>query len=101
MQAVIEVFVALLAVWGLVSLGWLVLGRLVMPQEPGEWLSVLAAQGDGETLEQSVRGLIWLRCAGVATGTIVILDRGLSPEGKRLAQALCQKEGGVVLREEL
>lgn len=101
MQAVIEVFVALLAVWGMVSLGWLVLGRLVMPQEPEEWLSVLPARGDGETLEQSVRGLIWLRCAGVATGTIVILDQGLSPEGERLAQALCRKEPGVVLRKEL
>ncbi len=97
MRAVIEVFVALLAVWGLVCLGWLALGRILLPPDGSGEVTVLPARGDAETLEQSVRGLIWLRCAGFETGPILILDRGLTPEGEAVARVLCRMEPDVVL----
>ena len=95
MRAILEVILSLLAVAGLLSLSWLLLGQILTPAGNRETLSLIPGKGDGEDLEQSVRGLLWLRGGGLLTGGIVIVDCGLSPTGRAIAAALCLREPGV------
>lgn len=95
MRSIVEVILALLAVVGLFSLGWLVMGRLLTPAGDGETVSLVAGRGDGENLEQSVRGLLWLRGGGLLAGDILIVDCGLTPAGRAVAAALCLREPGI------
>lgn len=95
MEAILEVILSLLAAAGLLSLSWLLLGRILTPAGRGENLSVVPGRGDGETLEQSVRGLLWLRGGGLLRGGVVIVDCGLTPTGRAVAAALCLREPGV------
>lgn len=95
MRPILEVILSLLAVVGLLSLSWLLLGHILTPAGNGETVSLVPGQGDGEDLEQAVRGLLWLRGGGLLTGSVVIVDCGLSPEGRAIAAALCVRELGV------
>ncbi len=97
MHAVIEVILSLLCVWGLLSLGWLLMGHLLTPVGGCRCCAVVSGRGDGEDLEQAVRGLVWLRGGGLTEGAVVIADCGLSPEGKAEAEALARREPGVAL----
>ena len=95
MRPILEVILSLLAVVGLLSLSWLLLGHILTPAGNGETVSLVPGQGDGEDLEQAVRGLLWLRGGGLLTGSVVIVDEALSPEGRAIAAALCVREPGV------
>jgi len=87
-----ELFGWLLVAFGAVCLLWMILGRLLLPGScPVR--AVVAAEGAGEGLEQTVRGLIWLRREGLWQGVVVIEDRGLDPAGRRLAQTLARQDG--------
>lgn len=97
MRPILEVILSLLAVVGLLSLSWLLLGHILTPAGSGESLSIVPGRGDGETLEQSVRGLLWLRGGGLLAGNVVIVDCGLAPTGRAVAAALCLREPGVEL----
>ena len=57
MRPILEVILSLLAVVGLLSLSWLLLGHILTPAGNGETVSLVPGQGDGEDLEQAVRGL--------------------------------------------
>ena len=65
MRPILEVLLSLLAVAGLLSLSWLLLGRVLTPAGNGETVSLVPGTGDGEALEQSFRGLLWLRGGGL------------------------------------
>lgn len=95
MRPILEVILSLLAVVGLLSLSWLLLGHILTPAGNGETVSLVAGKGDGETLEQSVRGLLWLRGGGLLTGSVVIVDCGLTSTGRAVAAALCLREPGI------
>lgn len=95
MRPVLEVILSLLAVAGMLSLSWLLFGRLLTPAGNGETVSLVPGQGDGEDLEQAVRGLLWLRGGGMLQGDLVIVDCGLSSTGRAIAAALCMREPGV------
>ena len=93
-----EVILALLASAGLLALAWVSFGRLLLPV--GTWgpaYAVVPASGDGAGLEQAVKGLLWLRGAGLAQFTVVIADGGLDPAGRALASALMNGRQGVLL----
>lgn len=92
MTEIIQFSAILLAAFGLVSLGWLALGALLLPGRCDARLTV-SAQGGGEGLEQTVRGLVWLRRTGLWRGEIVIEDCGLDREGLALARALAERHG--------
>ena len=98
LRAVVEVLLALLAVLGLWSAGWLCYGWLLRPSgRRGRIYAVIPAQGDGGDLEMAVRQGLWL---GAGTGrpcTLVIADRGLDSRGLAAADALVRRERGVVL----
>lgn len=92
MTEIIQFFAVLLAAFGLVSLGWLALGALLLPERCNTRLTV-SARGSGEGLEQTVRGLLWLRRTGLWRGELVIEDCGLDEDGLILARALAGKKG--------
>ena len=95
MRAFWEVVMAALAVLGLLSLSWLVLGRLLIPIGGRESVTLLPGTGDGETLEQALNGLVWLRDGGLLNGKILIADCGLTAAGKALAIALALRQPEV------
>jgi hypothetical protein len=103
MQALTELVLSLLAVVGLMTVGWLLWGRLLLPVGGGETCTLVPGRGDGENLEQTVKGLLWLQGGGLLTGRVVIVDDGLTPAGKEVAAALCLGHSGVTVcpREEL
>lgn len=79
----------LLAAFGLLALGWLVLGRALLPI-PLDLTVSLTGYGDGEGLEQGVRALHWLRRTGLWRGEILIRDGGMSPLGLEVARKLVE-----------
>ena len=98
MAWIFEAVLAFFAALGLFSLGWLLYGRLLFPAGRGNTplYAVIAAQGDGETLEQDLRRLLWLR-EGRGAVAIVVADAGLTPRGRSLAQRLLAPYPGAVL----
>ena len=92
MTELLQFFAVLLAAFGLVSLGWLSLGALLLPGGCAGRM-VVDAKGPAEGLEQSVKGLLWLRRSGLWRGEVVIEDCGLDEGGAALAHALAAQNG--------
>ena len=92
MTEIYQFLAILLAAFGLVSLGWLALGALLLPGRCDVRLTI-PARGGGEGLEQTVKGLLWLRRSGLWRGGIVIEDCGLNGDGAALARALAETSG--------
>lgn len=92
MTQVVQFLAALLAAFGLVSLGWLALGALLLPGVCPARM-VIDAKGGGAGLEQTVKALLWLRRTGLWWGEVVIEDRGLDGGGAALARARGSQNG--------
>ena len=92
MTQIFQFLAALLAAFGLVSLGWLALGALLLPGVCPARM-VIDAKGDGAGLEQTVKALLWLRRTGLWWGEVVIEDCGLDGAGTALAHALAWQNG--------
>lgn len=88
-----DAILALLVVFGLIYLGWLLFGELLAPDQPGgEGIyAVLRAEGDGEGLEQEVNRLLWLSGRERIFRRVLLADAGLSQEGLRVAEQLAKK----------
>ena len=99
MHEVLQILLALLAAVGLLALGWVLFGKLVTPvgSGGGPVYAVVPAHGEGEHLEQDVKGLLWLRGGELARFTIVIADNGLDPAGRAVAAALLADSTGLVV----
>lgn len=95
MRAFLEIVLSLLAVTGLLALGWLCFGRLLRPMGGKGAVTLLPARGEGEDLEQALTGLLWLRGAGLTVGRVVVVDLGMTHQGQALAQLLTEQETGV------
>lgn len=91
-MTLLELLLTLLAVFGLLCLIWLCLGWLLLPLRCPARI-ILEAHGSGEGLEQAVRGLLWLRAAGLWRGTVILRDTGLDDQGRALAGALSLRDG--------
>ncbi len=97
MRAFLEIILSLLAVMGLMSIGWLTFGHMLSPVG-GRWACVvIPAHGNGENLEQAVTGMLWLRGGGLMEAPILMVDCGLNAEGKAVAAALCLREPEIGL----
>lgn len=101
LSAILEVILAVLAAVGLMALAWLIFGRWLLPLGGSDtrMRAVLDASGDGAGLEQAVHSLLWLRRCDLWRGRLVIVDRGLDEEGRRLARLLSANTDDVVLCE--
>ena len=94
--------IALLCIlFGILGLFWVLFGRLFWPVGTSEAALqvVVLARGDGGALEHAVRGLGWLYRAGLWRGRILMVDRGLTPEGREVARCLA-RSGRAELRRE-
>lgn len=58
------------------------------------WL--VRATGEAEGLEETVRGIMWLRDAGRTTAPVLIAADGLTAEAERKAAIIAQRCGGTV-----
>ena len=79
---------AVLAVGLLGGFSWSFTGRLLRPIPARNVRLVIAGRGAGEELEQTVRGLMWLRGLGLLSCPVVIADVDLTPQGWELALRL-------------
>ena len=91
--------VALLAAVGLASIFWTAARAILFagPERRREVAALLPAQGDGERLEEQLRVLQALRREQGLFGRTLLVDCGLSEEGRRLAEALARERRWVVL----
>ncbi len=97
MTSVMEIVMAALAAVGVLALAWHLYGKLLVPVGPEPVFAVVPAAGDGAGLEQTVRGLLWLRGDDLIDYVVVIADCGLDEEGRRMAEVLCRGSGQVRL----
>jgi len=91
--------VALLAAVGLASLMWAAV-RTVLYAKPLKRHGVFAlipAQGNGESLEQQVRALEYLRREQGVFGRILLVDCGLTEEGVQLSRLLAKEDRWITL----
>ena len=91
---------AFLSAVGLTTCVWLTAGAFLNREKrrnPGVLL-VLPLTGDAPAMTQDVRELLRLR-RELPESTIVLEDRGLTPESRALAEYFCRKYTGVELRE--
>lgn len=93
----LESLTAVACVLGLSAFLWWLLGRLLRPLPGGSAFVLIRGEGEGVSLEQTVRGFIWLRGLGLLHVPILIADMGLSPSGRELALHLCARWPGVIL----
>lgn len=91
--------VALLAAIGLSSLIWMAVRAFVCAPGPGREAAavLIPARGDGETLEAQVQLLRCLRFERGAFDLILLVDCGLSDEGRRLGELLAQEDRDVAI----
>lgn len=80
-----------------ILLCWL-LGRLLLPVPAPGVKVVVTGRNGGETLEQTLRALYWLRSMGLLRGTVIIDTAELTAEGRALAAELVRKYPGAELR---
>jgi hypothetical protein len=93
-----EVAIALLAAGGLMTLSWLLFGRLLTPvgEIGAPVYAVVPASGSGKGLEYTVKGLLWLQRGNLAHFTIVVADFGLDESGLAAVAVLQQRESGLI-----
>ena len=90
--------IALLAAIGLSSLVWILVRALFfLPPVAHSAIILICARGDGEGVEQQVRTLLLLRSQYGIVGQILLVDCGLSEDGKRLCHTLARSEHIVTL----
>lgn len=89
---------ALLAAIGLMSLLWAAVRAALFRTPAQRGAAVLiCARGDGEGVEQQVRALSHLRRERGMIGEILLVDCGLTEEGKKLCRLLSRSDRRVTL----
>ena len=92
--------IALLAAIGLSSLMWMLVRAIFfLPPAAHSAIILICARGDGEEIEQQVRTLLLLRVERGIVGHILLVDCGLSEEGRRVCRLLARGEHIVTLCE--
>ena len=90
--AEVTALISLFAVLGMACVIWLAYGWLLLPAACPLCV-VVTATGGGEGVEQTVKGLLWLRKSRLWQGTVSIRDGGLTREGLMLVLTLARQEG--------
>ena len=92
--------IALLATIGLTALIWLPIRSICfLPAVHRSVLTLLCVQGDGGELEQQVRALRLLQEECGITGKLLLVDCGLSDEGRALCRLIERTDRHVTLCE--
>ena len=93
MSLVLDCLMAFFAAMGFLALLWLAFGRLLTPP-PGTaaTLVLLPARGDGEELDLAVSHLIWLQGGRMTRFSIVLVDLGLTEQGRARVLTLMERD---------
>ena len=70
--------------------------ELLLTPRGGRALVVIPASGDGLRAESTARAMAWVRDSGRAELTIVLLDGGLTGEGRYRAETIAERVGGFI-----
>lgn len=100
MQLWQDAVVAALAATGIASMVWVLLCETIFytaPNRQRQALVLLPARGDGDGLEQQVRSLELLRRERGLIGPVLLVDCGLTEEGRRLCSLLERGDRRVIL----
>jgi hypothetical protein len=100
MELLEDGMIAFLSAVGLTSCVWLIAGALLGAGKcrNREVRIVLPVRGDAPAMESDLRDLLRLR-RQLPCADIVLEDRGLTAECRRLAEYFCRRYDGVVLTE--
>jgi hypothetical protein len=96
-----EVIAAVLVTLAITVAIWKITGLLLMPvmsRDETEIFTVLRVQGEATELEETLRGLMWLKDAGKLKSRIIIADVGLTPDAYERASALAQRFDATMCR---
>ena len=99
-MGVIKIIAVLLLAAVAMLVFWLLYGIIICPVKPGrgERLdAVLRVKGSAPCLENTLRGLVWLRGSGRVDMGIVIVDEGMDEDTRQTAELLCGEGSGVTL----
>ena len=98
MQLWQDALISLLATIGLTAIIWLPIRSICfLPDVRRSVLTLLCVQGDCEELEQQVRALLLLYDESGITGRMLLVDCGLSDEGRTLCRLLERKNHRIAL----
>jgi len=91
--------IALLAAVGLASIFWTAVRALLFarPERRLEFAALLPAQGNGDNLEEQIRLLHNLRREQNMFGRTLLVDCGLTEEGRKLAELLARNHRWITL----
>ncbi len=71
---------------------------IICPVKPGEGERIetrLRVSGSAPGLENTLRGLLWLRDSGRVDMSISIVDEGMDTDTRETAELLCRYENGL------
>lgn len=97
MATLADISMTVVCVMALALAGWWFFGRMLRPIPGPGVRAVIWAEGDGTSLEHSVRSLMWLRGLGLLYCPVVIVDRGLDERGREVARRLDDRWPAVIL----
>lgn len=100
MQLWQDAVVAALASIGMASMVWVLLSETIFrpfPREEAQVLALISARGDGDSVEQQIRSLDLLRRERGLIGPVLLVDCGLTEEGRRLCELLARRDRRVRL----
>ena len=85
------------AACGVLLLLWCAAGRLLQPVLRQTALTLLPVRADAGALEQAVRAWRQLADGGLSTQRLLVVDCGLTPDGRALAERLCAQDARLAL----
>jgi len=99
LSAFTELFLVLLAAFGLMMLGCMLFMHVLFPPDLIEngVLTLVPACGDARTLDVTLHRLLWLRRRGLYRGRIAVVDCGLDEAGRAVVRLLCADCGELLL----
>lgn len=92
-----EILLCALGAAAVLVLCWLLLARLLLPMQTKQSFLVLPCRGDGDTMEQDCRAYLLLRSIGALQQPLLLVDSGLSEEGRRLAGLMTTLDPSIEL----
>lgn len=98
MGSLLEIILTIIISAAVIAAVWLVYGRLVTPVRAGKGESLYAviyAQGVTPELARTVEGLLWLVSTGKANMELIIIDGGMDPESRKMAEILVRDYAGI------
>jgi len=100
MQQFFEICLAA-AICGIVLVIFFIVRRILLTPIPktdgASIVTVVSVSGDAPQLEQTIGGLLWLLDSGTLDSTILIVDRGLSESGRKMAQLILNDYSSITL----